>query len=89
MLKTICTPLLLIIPLSVFLTACGEGASSSPSAGSTTASAAEVRKFEETPVWADEFNTNGKPDTTKWGYDTSKRPYKKSPLFLLTSRVEG
>ncbi|WP_114781248.1 glycoside hydrolase family 16 protein [Botryobacter ruber] len=25
--------------------------------------------FESTPVWADEFNTPGKPDPNKWGYD--------------------
>lgn len=25
--------------------------------------------FETTPVWADEFNYNGAPDPTKWGYD--------------------
>jgi beta-glucanase (GH16 family) len=26
-------------------------------------------KFEATPVWADEFEYSGKPNTTKWGYD--------------------
>jgi beta-glucanase (GH16 family) len=25
--------------------------------------------FEATPVWADEFTTNGLPDASKWGYD--------------------
>lgn len=26
-------------------------------------------EFETTPVWADEFDNNGLPDTNKWGYD--------------------
>ncbi len=25
--------------------------------------------FETTPIFADEFNYSGAPDTTKWGYD--------------------
>ncbi|WP_295771568.1 glycoside hydrolase family 16 protein [uncultured Mucilaginibacter sp.] len=25
--------------------------------------------FETTPLWADEFNTNGAPDAARWGYD--------------------
>ncbi len=26
-------------------------------------------QFEAIPVWSDEFNINGKPNTTKWNYD--------------------
>ena len=31
--------------------------------------ALQAYSFSKTPVWADEFNYTGKPDTTKWGYD--------------------
>lgn len=31
--------------------------------------AVQYWEFESTPVWQDEFNTNGSPDASKWGYD--------------------
>lgn len=83
MLKTTCASLFLVMPLGVFLTACG-GAGSSPAADSTAVPAAEVGKFEETPAWADEFNTDGKPDTAKWGYDTGGSGWGNNELQYYT-----
>jgi beta-glucanase (GH16 family) len=42
-------------------------------------------KFETTPVWGDEFTTDGKPDTTKWGYDTGGHGWGNNELEYYTA----
>ncbi len=42
-------------------------------------------KFEATPVWADEFTTEGKPDTEKWGYDTGGSGWGNNELEFYTA----
>lgn len=39
------------------------------STADTTVAPPNNWEFETKPVWADEFNYNGKPDSTKWSYD--------------------
>jgi beta-glucanase (GH16 family) len=84
MLKTIC----------IYRTACFVGiavfllqACSPQTTGSTTVSPvkSETWTFEETPVWADEFNANGMPDTTKWSYDTGGSGWGNNELQYYTA----
>ncbi|WP_160714035.1 glycoside hydrolase family 16 protein [Chitinophaga solisilvae] len=42
--------------------------------------------FETTPVWADEFNINGLPDTAKWNYDTGGSGWGNHELQYYTGR---
>ena len=35
-------------------------------------------------VWSDEFNTDGKPDTTKWGYDIGGHGFGNNELQYYT-----
>jgi len=41
--------------------------------------------FESKPTWADEFDYNGKPDSTKWGYDTGGNGWGNNELEYYTS----
>ncbi|MGY5450663.1 glycoside hydrolase family 16 protein [Agarivorans sp. MS3-6] len=63
------TRILPLIPIALFITACGGGSS-----GSNPNS--EIGKMPATPeaenwllVWSDEFDSDGLPDPTKWDYD--------------------
>ncbi len=40
-------------------------------------------------VWSDEFNTDGKPDTTKWGYDIGGHGWGNDELEYYTNRIEN
>ncbi len=40
--------------------------------------------FEKTPVWSDEFNYSGMPDSTKWGYDIGGRGWGNNELQYYT-----
>ncbi|KAA2240379.1 glycoside hydrolase family 16 protein [Chitinophaga agrisoli] len=46
---------------------------------------AKTDSFETTPVWADEFNYTGAPDTTKWGYDIGGRGWGNNELQYYTA----
>lgn len=41
--------------------------------------------FENKPVWFDEFDNDGKPDTTKWGYDTGCSGWGNNELEYYTN----
>ena len=43
------------------------------------------------PIWSDEFNTDGKPDTSKWGYDigTGSNGWGNNESQYYTSRPEN
>lgn len=78
MLKRICACALFLVPV---LTAC-----KSPKASSLTRLPAEKTwTFETAPSWADEFDRDGKPDTTKWGYDTGGNGWGNNELEYYTS----
>ncbi len=63
------------ITIFVFLTtlayACSKESKQAPATPSNpvTNPPAQTWSFEPAPIWKDEFDTNGKPDATKWGYD--------------------
>jgi beta-glucanase (GH16 family) len=42
-------------------------------------------QFEKTPVWADEFEQEGKPDPLKWGYDTGGHGWGNKELQFYTN----
>jgi beta-glucanase (GH16 family) len=42
--------------------------------------------FEQKPVWADEFNYNGLPDSSKWGYDIGGRGWGNNELQYYTDK---
>jgi len=42
-------------------------------------------KFESTPVWSDEFSTNGAPDATKWSYDVGGTGWGNNELQYYTN----
>ncbi|WP_205195757.1 family 16 glycosylhydrolase [Chitinophaga sp. Cy-1792] len=41
--------------------------------------------FEKTPVWSDEFNYTGMPDSSKWGYDIGGRGWGNHELQYYTN----
>ena len=41
-------------------------------------------KFETTPAWTDEFNTDGNPDVSKWGYDIGGHGWGNNELQYYT-----
>ena len=43
--------------------------------------------FETTPVWADEFDKTGQPDTTKWGYDLGGSGWGNNELQYYTNKA--
>jgi beta-glucanase (GH16 family) len=45
--------------------------------------------FESTPVWQDEFNGNGRPDPTKWGYDLGGDGFGNQELEQYTDRLDN
>lgn len=45
--------------------------------------------FGKTPVWADEFNYPGTPDSTKWGYDTGGHGWGNNELQNYTRSPEN
>lgn len=45
--------------------------------------------FESKPVWADEFETAGQPDATKWGYDIGGSGWGNNELEYYTNSVKN
>jgi beta-glucanase (GH16 family) len=45
--------------------------------------------FETTPVWADEFNYTGLPDTSKWGYDLGGGGWGNNELETYTNNLSN
>lgn len=45
--------------------------------------------FEATPVWADEFDYNGLPDNTKWGYDIGGGGWGNNELQYYTNSLDN
>jgi beta-glucanase (GH16 family) len=45
--------------------------------------------FETTPVWADEFEYNGLPDDTKWGYDIGGSGWGNNELEYYTNSLDN
>lgn len=45
--------------------------------------------FETTPAWSDEFNYNGLPDSTKWGYDIGGRGWGNNELQYYTNSIRN
>jgi beta-glucanase (GH16 family) len=83
MLKTICNfRTAWAIPIVFLFSACSNKTAPSTTASSTTI---QTWTFEEKPQWADEFNIDGKPDTTKWGYDTGGSGWGNNELQYYTA----
>ena len=53
--------------------------------GTTPPPAPQEWKFETTPVWSDEFNTDGAPDAGKWGYDIGGTGWGNNELQYYTN----
>lgn len=45
--------------------------------------------FEPTPVWQDEFDYTGRPDSAKWGYDLGGEGWGNNELQHYTDRVDN
>jgi len=45
--------------------------------------------FESTPVWADEFSTDGAPDPVKWGYDIGGSGWGNNELQYYTNSTNN
>ena len=52
-------------------------------------SAPAVRSFESTPVWQDEFNYTGLPDSTRWGFDTGGHGWGNNERQYYTSSINN
>lgn len=83
MLKSICIYGFLQAGLAalLFLTACQQKMAPSVADSSGT----KAWEFEKTPVWADEFNIDGKPDSSKWGYDIGGSGWGNNELQYYTA----
>ncbi|HYK56486.1 MAG TPA: hypothetical protein VEV15_08390, partial [Flavisolibacter sp.] len=83
MLKSICIYSFLTAGLAalLFLTACQQKMAPSVADSSGTI----VWGFEKTPMWADEFNIDGKLDSSKWGYDTGGSGWGNNELQYYTA----
>lgn len=46
-------------------------------------------KFDTTPVWSDEFETNGIPDATKWSYDVGGNGWGNNELQYYTNGLNS
>ena len=57
--------------IAAFLLIASSCSTSSPRGTGTESMKPEDKNwtFENTPFWSDEFNYQGKPDCSKWGYD--------------------
>jgi beta-glucanase (GH16 family) len=60
-----------------------------PLAGNAQAPAGKQWQFETKPVWTDEFNYSGLPDSTKWGYDIGGRGWGNNELEYYTSSIRN
>ncbi len=49
----------------------------------------KVYKFESSPVWSDEFEYSGLPDSTKWGYDLGGSGWGNNELQYYTNRQKN
>ena len=70
--------------LVLFFTACGRKTVPSTASTSSTQSV-KTGAFESKPVWADEFNYSGRPDTAKWGCDTGGHGWGNNELEYYTA----
>lgn len=46
-------------------------------------------KFETTPIWTEEFNTDGAPDASKWGYDIGGNGWGNNELQYYTNGLNS
>jgi beta-glucanase (GH16 family) len=46
-------------------------------------------QFETTPIWQDEFNTDGAPDATKWGYELGGSGWGNNELEYYTDNINN
>ena len=60
-----------------------------PAEDTTVSTAPTTWEFESTPIWADEFNYEGKPDPDKWGYDTGGNGWGNNELEYYTDDIEN
>ena len=80
MLKTICNYCSLFFAATaiVFFDACSQKMTPA------TTSEFKTSKFDEVPMWSDEFDTEGKPDTSKWSYDLGGHGWGNNELQYYT-----
>src|SRR5688572_16456270 len=45
--------------------------------------------FETTPMWSDEFNYTGAPETSKWGYDIGGHGWGNNELQYYTNNLQN
>jgi beta-glucanase (GH16 family) len=80
--------------VAVFLASCSKSTTPGPSLVTNTSSgpAAPVDSgwsFETTPSFSDEFNYNGTPDTSKWGYDLGGGGWGNQELEYYTDSLKN
>lgn len=72
---------------SISLLSCSKGSSNSAGTTTTTSPTTPTTPVTLTYqlVWSDEFNTDGMPDTTKWGYDVGGNGWGNNELEYYTA----
>ena len=55
----------------------------------TTPTPEVIYGFEKTPIWQDEFDKDGLPETTKWGYDLGGSGWGNHELEVYTKNAEN
>lgn len=70
------------LPLALLLLACGSAAPLIDSAAPAPDPAPAARKL----VWSDEFDKDGQPDATKWGYDVGGNGWGNNELQYYTKK---
>ncbi|SFD08203.1 Glycosyl hydrolases family 16 [Chitinophaga sp. CF118] len=78
----------LLLGLNIIISCSGKGTTGTD----TVAPQVPVDKgwtFETTPVWADEFNYTGLPNSTKWGYDIGGSGWGNNELEYYTNSIDN
>ena len=73
----------------LFLAACGKKEDDPPPVYVDTTPKDKGWTFDSTPSWSDEFNTDGAPDASKWGYDLGGSGWGNNELEYYTNNVNN
>jgi beta-glucanase (GH16 family) len=85
---------LLCLSVCTLLACSGKKENVKPTASNTNTSKPDIPvdkgwEFETSPSFTDEFDNNGKPDPTKWGYDTGGNGWGNNELEYYTDLEEN
>ena len=84
MTKKLPNKLIILFAVSCITNSCKKTSDPSPPGAGGNTPVTYDWSFGSTPVWTDEFNTDGLPDATKWGYDIGGNGWGNNELQYYT-----